>query len=110
MNYNPRDPDLLAWLAALPTETEYVMRCALMTVLPSFRQNSSFKRRTEALRAKLAPDEVAGTSAVRALFAGQARKRRLSPALPPFPAAGLSLSRSNGQGHGQTRPSDTRTE
>ncbi len=57
MNYDPRDPQLLAWLSGLPAETEYVMRCALMTALPSFRRNGEFKRHTETLRARLNPNE-----------------------------------------------------
>jgi hypothetical protein len=44
MNCDPRDAELLAWLAGLPTETEFLMRCALMTALPSFRRNGDFKR------------------------------------------------------------------
>ncbi len=53
MNYDPRDPQLLAWLSGLPAETEYVIRCALLTALPSFRRNGEFKRHTEALQARL---------------------------------------------------------
>jgi hypothetical protein len=55
MNYNPRDLELLAWLASLDAETEYVMRCALIRVSPSFQQNKTFKDRIERLRAALDP-------------------------------------------------------
>jgi hypothetical protein len=48
-----RDPELLRWLAALGTETEYVYRCALLSLVPDFRADYDFKSATEALRVKL---------------------------------------------------------
>jgi hypothetical protein len=43
MHYDPRDPDLLKWLAVLPLEQQYVYRCALLRLFESFRTNYQFK-------------------------------------------------------------------
>jgi hypothetical protein len=57
MHYDPRDPDLLKWLAVLPLERQYVYRCALLSIFESFRTNPDFKTDTETIRLQLAPNE-----------------------------------------------------
>jgi hypothetical protein len=58
MHYDPRDPDLLKWLAALPLEQQYIYRCALLRLFESFRTDYDLKARTEIIRRQLAPDEA----------------------------------------------------
>jgi hypothetical protein len=56
VRYDPRDSELLKWLASLANEEQYVARCALMRLFKSFLADTQFKRDTEALRLKLKPD------------------------------------------------------
>lgn len=58
MNYNARDPELLAWLASLTPEERYVTRCALLRLIKSFQKDWDFKADTETLRSKIKPDGV----------------------------------------------------
>ena len=57
VNFDPRDPDLLKWLAVLPLEQQYIYRCALLSIFESFRTNHDFKTDTETIRQRLAPNE-----------------------------------------------------
>jgi hypothetical protein len=57
MHYDPRDPDLLKWLAVLPLEQQYVYRCALLSIFESFRTNHDFKADTETIRQQLSANE-----------------------------------------------------
>ena len=50
MNYDPRAPDLRAWLKSLSSRQQYVSRCALLKLFESFRASNQFKRETETLR------------------------------------------------------------
>ena len=58
MHYHSRDRALLAWLASLTPEEEYVTRCALLRLFKSFQNDWDFKAATETLRSKIKPDDA----------------------------------------------------